>query len=126
MTEEEFMSQLLDNIGYSILYSKGAVEFDIPIDTGNLRYFAFRDEPMGVEDALREYRHRVYFNMTNGTHVEGQLDGVAPYTAAVNERPSRVQGWYDEKMVPHFIETFIRALNMFGYDAKIDWGGAIF
>ena len=103
MTEEEFISQLIDNIGYSILYSKGAVEFDIPIDTGNLRYFAFRDEPMGVEDALREYRHRVYFNMTNGTHVEGQLDGVAPYTADVNERPSRVHGWYDEKMVPHFI-----------------------
>lgn len=118
MTEAEVRQQLILDLPAIILTAKSKVKKDIPIDTGNLRDYAFRDEPMGVRDVLREYRHRVYFNQ-KGEHKYKSHDGIAPYTAAVNERVSRVQGWYDEKMVPHFAEWITRLLKERGYDAEL-------
>lgn len=119
MTDEAFIQKLISDIQTAVLYAKAkAKEKDIPIDTGNLRYYAFRDKPLGVKDALREYKHLIYFNQ-EGEHMVGYLDGIAPYTAAVNERVSRVQGWYDEKMVPHFAEWITQILRARGYNAEL-------
>lgn len=118
MTEEEFIQKLISDLRSSILYAKGQVKVDIPVDTGNLRDYAFRDKAIGVADVLNGYEHSLFFKQ-EGQHKKGVRDGIAPYTAAVNERPSRVQGWYDKKMVPHFAEYLNQALRAKGYVTEL-------
>lgn len=118
MTDEAFIQKLISDIQTAVLYAKAEVKVDIPKDTGNLRDYAFRDKPIGVANVLSGYGHILYFKQ-EGQHKKGDLDGIAPYTAAVNERVSSVQGWYDKKMVPHFAEILNQTLRSKGYITEL-------
>ena len=105
MTENE-----VDNlIGDCVLFAKAKAQDTVPIDTGNMRFASFKIEHLGTGE------WRVYFHI-DGEHVEGMMDGIAPYAKYTNERPVRTQGWFDNQTVRRFVEAFIEALRLKGID----------
>jgi hypothetical protein len=106
-----------------VLQAKGRAQDTVPIDTGNMRYHAFKNRKTGY------FSHRVYFDLGGQEvtryykkqdrvvsftrdHKEGKLDGIAPYAKWTNERPCRVQGWFDNKTVQTFTEELAMAVAM--------------
>lgn len=98
-----------------VLQAKGRAQDTVPIDTGNMRYHAFKNKKTGY------YSHRVYFDLGSATkkHTEGKLDGIAPYAKWTNEHPCRVQGWFDNKTVQTFTEELARAVTYMLMEAGI-------
>jgi hypothetical protein len=104
-----------------VLEAKSRAQDTVPIDTGNMRLHAFKNRKTGY------FSHRVYFDLggevqrwnkkkgefviQNRTHKEGKLDGIAPYAKWTNEKPCRVQGWFDNKTVQRFSEELADAVT---------------
>lgn len=105
-----------------VLFAKSKAQDTVPIDTGNMRYHAFKNRKTGY------FSHRIYFDLGGQEvtryykkqdqvvsftrdHKEGKMDGIAPYAKWTNERPCRVQGWFDNKTVERFSEELTRAVT---------------
>lgn len=113
-----------------VLQAKGRAQDTVPIDTGNMRYHAFKNKKTGY------YSHRVYFDLGGQEitryykkqdrvvsyirdHKQGEMDGIAPYAKWTNERRCRVQGWFDNKTVQTFTEELARAVTYMLMEAGI-------
>lgn len=114
VSQEQLESAFTD----CVLYAKSKAQDTVPIDTGNMRYHAFKNRKTA------ELTHSVYFDLGDETrkHANGKLDGIAPYAKWTNERRCRIQGWFDNKTVETFTEELQRAvtlmINMFGINVE--------
>lgn len=128
VSREELESAFTD----CVLQAKAKAQDTVPIDTGNMRYHAFKNKKTGY------FSHRVYFDLGGEVskfykkqdrvvsylreHEKGKLDGIAPYAKWTNERPCRVQGWFDNKTVETFTEelAFVVPMMLINLGVSVD------
>lgn len=129
------LSELENALTNCVLQAKAKAQDTVPIDTGNMRYAAFKHKKTG------HYTHRVYFDLGASVirdkqtgekvikqkkHVKTydveKFDGIAPYAKWTNEKPCKVQGWFDNKTVQRFTEelAFVIPLMLINFGISVD------